>query len=104
MRRSNCVCSYLNLPTCFIFYIVFFVSCFLFLFFYINYLTTDHVQILFMYCILGHYSTYCLMSDPPSPKRWMYFSDEQVRAVPEEDVLKSQAYMLFYERSTAQTK
>ena len=44
------------------------------------------------------------MSDPPSPKRWMYFSDEQVRAVPEEDVLKSQAYMLFYERSVAQPK
>lgn len=54
--------------------------------------------------ILGHYSTYCLMSDPPSPKRWMYFSDEQVRAVREEDVLKSQAYMLFYERTAAGPK
>lgn len=28
----------------------------------------------------------------------MYFSDEEVRCVKEDEVLSSQAYMLFYER------
>jgi len=44
----------------------------------------------------GHYSTFCLMS--LLPRRWMYFSDEEVRCVKEDEVLSSQAYMLFYER------
>ena len=35
---------------------------------------------------------------PPQPRKWYYVSDASVTEVPEDKVLKCQAYLLFYER------
>jgi hypothetical protein len=77
---------------------------------YNNYIS-EYSSILFL---LGHYTTYALLevcdgkdsaiqeSEPSSgvrDKRWMHFSDERAVEVSEEEVLQSEAYMLFYDKA-----
>jgi hypothetical protein len=73
------------------------------------------------YCIAsGHYTTYALLDLPPggeaarggdgaedhiprertskTEKKWMHFSDEKVSQVTQQEVLESEAYMLFYDK------
>lgn len=60
----------------------------------------------------GHYTTYALLEPKPkhkmdkddadsvdnTEKKWMHFSDENAIEVNEEEVLSSEAYMLFYDK------
>lgn len=57
----------------------------------------------------GHYTTYALLDMPSGDtgaqeprnkeKRWMHFSDEKAIQVAQEEVLGSEAYMLFYDKA-----
>lgn len=44
--------------------------------------------------VVGHYVTYGRQEDGS----WMFFSDEAVRAVAQSEVLRAEAYLLFYVR------
>jgi ubiquitin C-terminal hydrolase len=49
----------------------------------------------------GHYSTYGRVEggmEAAHKRNWMYFSDDRTCPVSEDEVMKSQAYMLFYSR------
>ena len=70
----------------------------------------------------GHYTTYALLDVPngnaescrsekevendithrrdAGSKKWMHFSDERAVQVTQEEVLGSEAYMLFYDKAT----
>ena len=47
----------------------------------------------------GHYSCYAY-NDHDAAQSWVHFNDEVVELVTEEDVLKQEAYMMFYERTS----
>ncbi|BGP34519.1 hypothetical protein JCM10296v2_006341 [Rhodotorula toruloides] len=50
----------------------------------------------------GHYASYVLSNrhGKASERKWLFCSDEEVLSATEAEVLRSKAYMLFYERAT----
>lgn len=57
---------------------------------------------------VGHYTTYRRLAAPPSvaaaADRWVHISDEHVRPARLDEVLDSEAYMLFYSKTVPQAQ